>query len=436
MAEERVEAVTEEGKEQASEEPSEEGKETKYNCSLCGAVVVPERVQTPTGIRYKCPECKKFMKPLTKEEVKKEEERGPLPPTEVEMTDRVKEILAKELPRVYGIPRKESSKRIDAILDTLSPAAATDPWNLHNHIKNFAPNADDRHLESIINKVFWQLEEEGYIPKEQEYEPRYGRRSVFPRRGYQPRYAPRERGLREHYYEEDYDDYDEPVRRRSRMKVVVDGQEIETDFEGYMAWQRFKREEGEEKQRTEEHELAMKKLEAEIKKITEETGGSKNTEPLVKVKVGEEAIEVPASIAPLYLKGDDKTLKDMQDKLEKEREERHKAEMQRLEEKIDNQPSFIEQLQAIQQTAPLVGYQKGGRTTLDILDSIGERIDERAGQLLNKMPTPGGEFKPEVTRTPEERRRTAETIKKRLEKSEEILTAEDELMKAASKVRI
>jgi len=42
----------------------------------CGATVVPDEVETPTGVRYKCPECEKFMRPSTKKE---DEAKGPLP---------------------------------------------------------------------------------------------------------------------------------------------------------------------------------------------------------------------------------------------------------------------------------------------------------------------------------------------------------------------
>jgi len=69
-------------------------------------------VETPSGVTNRCPQCGKFMKPLTPEEAakRKEEERGPLPPPGVLVTERVNEILVKELPRVYGIPKKDMGK--------------------------------------------------------------------------------------------------------------------------------------------------------------------------------------------------------------------------------------------------------------------------------------------------------------------------------------
>ena len=42
--------------------------EKEYVCSVCGATVVPEEHDTSRGVRYRCPECGKFMKPLTPED--------------------------------------------------------------------------------------------------------------------------------------------------------------------------------------------------------------------------------------------------------------------------------------------------------------------------------------------------------------------------------
>jgi len=251
-------------------EPPREPAKPLYTCGHCGAKVVPEEHDTPTGKVNRCPNCGKFMSLETPEEVKerREAEKGPLPPYEVMLTDRVKELLAENLPRVHGIPQKEATKTMAAILDTLNPEAASNPWNLHNHVKNFAPNADDRHLESIIKKVFGQLEVEGYVKAGKAHRPSYGRMTE---EGYRPSYA---RGRRDDG--EDYgEDYGDRVRGGSGMRIVVEGQEVDTDYRGYLAHQAWRREQAEEKRRAEEHELRMKRLEAEILKITGETGGSK-----------------------------------------------------------------------------------------------------------------------------------------------------------------
>jgi hypothetical protein len=106
-----------------------------------------------------------------------------------------------------------------------------------------------------------------------------------------------------------------------------------------------------------------------------------------------------------------------------------------LEERIHNQPSFFEQLAGFEKVLSVLGYQKAGKTTIDVIDAISERVDQRAAQLLERFYPAAQQFKPEIKRVPEERLKKAEEIKQKLEKSEEILLAEDELVKAAAKVR-
>lgn len=448
--------------EKPSEPPHEEPSKPKVTCNHCGAKVIPTIVESGTGPRLKCPKCGKLMKP--QEEIDKErEERGPLPPLELQMVERLKELLTPALPRVFGIPKKEASKTIGAIVDTLNPTVAMNPMSLHNHIKTFAPNAADRHLESIIRKIYSQLENEGYLPQR-------GSPPYYP--GYssqRPRYTPRDFGYPPPQYPQ-YPDYREyrqsgereypppyPPQRPQSMKTIVDGQEIVTDFAGYMAWERWKEEkeskaqeranrEAAETRQSDEHELLMKKLDEEIKKIARETGGSKNDE-LVEVPFGEDKIKVPASLAHLYLKkGEDPKLAKLEEKINslaeenralKEEERKREsdevnAELAALNRKIENQPTFKEQLQEAKSIAELTGYSKSGPTTLSLLKDMGEKADERVGQVLNRMPDSGeGEFKPDVKRTPKERRETAKQLGEKLEKKKEVLKAEDDLLHAS-----
>ena len=216
---------------------------------------------------------------------------------------------------------------------------------------------------------------------------------------------------------------------------MVDGQEIETDESGFRAWRVYldERERARRKaeQREEEHELMKRKLEEEIKEVA----GSK-AEDRVSVKVGDETLEVPASIAPLYLKGENEEVRNLRKQLEDEREGRHRVEMQRLEEKIDNRPTLNDQIDYVRSMAPYFGFNQGGRTTLDVVDSLRGDLQSTAQALLNKLPAPGGEgFQPEVRRTPQERSDMAGRIKLGLEKTEEIMEAENELIRATSKVR-
>jgi DNA-directed RNA polymerase subunit RPC12/RpoP len=75
---EEVEGATEALQKEATEAPTktlQKGASREvYMCSVCGATVVPETFETDRGLRYKCFECGKFMKPLPLEDV----EEGPL----------------------------------------------------------------------------------------------------------------------------------------------------------------------------------------------------------------------------------------------------------------------------------------------------------------------------------------------------------------------
>jgi DNA-directed RNA polymerase subunit RPC12/RpoP len=61
--------------EESSEEPQRKTSKDRI-CSICGATVVPETFETDRGLRHKCPECRRFMNPLTPEDVREKEEGG------------------------------------------------------------------------------------------------------------------------------------------------------------------------------------------------------------------------------------------------------------------------------------------------------------------------------------------------------------------------
>jgi len=84
MTEEVVE-TTEETTEATTEEPQRLPSREEYACSVCGATVVPVKFETDRGIRYRCPKRRRFMNPLTLEDVREKEEegRGPLLPDDI-----------------------------------------------------------------------------------------------------------------------------------------------------------------------------------------------------------------------------------------------------------------------------------------------------------------------------------------------------------------
>jgi hypothetical protein len=362
--------------------------------------------------------------------------QAPKPP-EVETIEEAIAFIKERLSQVYGVGKNDRII-VKALED--DPTPLRDGNLLHAFIKSLAPRAYDAHLStSVIKPLYVRFPNlaqavDKYLSGTQPQYP-FVSQQIYPTQTYAPYYPPPTYAP---YYYPSYQTYYSPpaphysIKPPKTYKIVVDGQEIETDESGYMAWQRYLKERDEYELRKKQYELEMKKLEAEIKKITEETGKWK--EATVPVKIGDKEVEVPAYLAPLYLKSDEEARRE----IEKLRDELHKKEIEALQkdlEELKKRPGLLDEIRSIQEIAQMLGYQRGGRTTADLLDSLAERIDQRAAQLINKIPAPGGEWKPAVIRTPEERIKKAEEIKQKLERSEEILKCEDELIKAAAKVK-
>jgi len=150
--------VTEEPTELIETKPSEK----QYICSVCGESVVPTPVKTDRGIRYQCPKCKKFMKPLTPEDL---EERGleykGIAPSGVEARKFVVEELLARLDTVWGI----ATKKVKPIATTVedNPQIALNPTALYWHIKQLAGQANDYQLYLFISGLFTKLREKGLL---------------------------------------------------------------------------------------------------------------------------------------------------------------------------------------------------------------------------------------------------------------------------------
>ena len=455
MSENPEERPTEEPTERPTEPSKEEPTEKKEWYCIEHGPVVPREVHG----RSFCPTCNKLLSktPYDRgeevEEGEGEAEEDVVTPPEVETIEAARILIRGRLKQVYGV-----GKGLNVVMRSLydDPSPMRDPLVLHSWIKSLAPKANDQQLSVMVIKPLfsqfptlpqaidkyvasmhppqqppaywgWPMTGQPYqhlYPAPPGGAPSYPTGSGYTYPGYPYSYPP----------SQPYPPWpgSQPGKPPKTYKVVVDGQEIETDESGFRAWTKYlddrKKEEAEEERQKEAHELKTKKLEEEIKGIGKE-------EHLVKVKVGEEEQEVPASIAHLYLGGgDSEEVKALREKLDEEREERHKGDIKRLEDKIEGRPTLSDQIEYVRSMAPYFGYHEGARSTLDVLDSIRGDVQLTAQQILNKMPSPGGGFSPDVKRTPGERRRKAEEIQKGLRKSEEILEAEDSLIRASAKV--
>lgn len=346
------------------------------------------------------------------------------PPPEVEIINSAIEFLKERLPQIYGI-EKYDKMIVNALKE--DPRPLLNPNLLHSFIKSLCPRAHDSHLSvHVINPLYTRFPNlpqavAKYLESTFHHQP-YMYMNLYPPvpspnpiyypHIYPPIYNPHYALHYPYYYVPINPPYYPPPPRRV-YKIVVDGQEIETDESGYMAWMRFLREREEYERRKQEHELSMKKLEIEIKKALE-SGGSRREEEL------------------------SRKIDEISKKLEEERERRHQAELELIKRELDElkkRPSLLEELSIYEQIAKRLGFYRGGRTTIDLLESFVDRLDQRAAQLLSKLPVMSSEWKPEIRRTPEERARKAEEVVSRLEKAEEVMKAEERLIKAASRVK-
>jgi hypothetical protein len=365
----------------------------------------------------------------------------PPPPPEVQIIEEAIKFVEDRLPKVYGI-EKYAKLIAEELRD--NPAPLRDPNLLYAFIKSIAPRASDAHLNTFVIAPLYtkfpnlpQMVDRHLAQQAPPASPAYPAPVAY--MPYQPYYYPYHypyaHAYPHTYYPHPYQPLyppPYPPRPPKTYKVVVDGQEIETDEAGYMAWQRFLKEREEHEMKRREWEMRMKALEEELKR----------REDKVPVKIGDKEYLVPVSYAHLYLRqGDDETKKKLEElskKLEEEREARHRAELEALKkdlEELKRRPSVAEELAYIEAVAQRLGYTRGGRTTIDLIDALSERLDRTAQRLIEKIPGPSREWSPEVRRTPEERAKKAEEIKRKLEKGEEILKAEEELIRAAAKVK-
>lgn len=379
-------------------------------------------------------------------------------PPEVQYIEDAKEFIKSRLSEIYGVG-KGDAVIMKALGDDSS--AMRDPNLLHSFIKSLAPKANDQQLMMfIIRPLFVQfpllaqmvdlvarsrvsnVQQPVYIGGPMGWsgaQPIPGQYNYndMPR-GYGYGYPPAAQGPSVMVPQPGQQwpinlDYPYPTRNPPKTyKVVYDGQEIITDAEGYRAWQKYINDEAAQEEdrehRKEKHELEM----VELKKKIENSGKEEDKVP---VEINGQTINVPASLAPLYMnKGESQEVKELREKLEKEKEQRHTSEMNRLEEKINNQPSFLDQLTYYNSVAPQLGFHTGAKSTLDLIDSAREDLHTVAQSVINKMPGAAQEFKPNVDRTPDERKQAARKILDNLEKSEDLLQAEDEFLSAASKI--
>ncbi|MEM1820358.1 MAG: hypothetical protein QXU64_02070 [Thermofilaceae archaeon] len=395
-------------------------------------------------------------------------------PWEVEVIEEALRFLDERLPKVYGI-EKYAKSIVESLRD--NPAPLANPNALHAFIKSLAPRVHDSHLSvfviSPLYARFPNLPEAvaRYMASGQAAVPYYTapygyQHQVVPH--YQPLYAPYPMHPANpmpahapaahpvYYYHPIYYPYHyyppPPPRPPRTYKIIVDGQEIETDEAGFLAWQRFLQERRERELEMRKIEIEMKKLELEMKRMEREEERRREDELSKRVKELAERVEQQAERLAqekedkfkMILSTLEKTqttvmemLKAMQQTERTLLEEKHKAEMEALRREIEElkrRPGFVEELEHYLDVARRLGMSRTGRTAYDLLESLFDRIDQRFAQLISKIPSQPQGWSPRVTRSPTERARLAEETIRRLERAEELVELENEMLRLAAEI--
>ncbi len=234
-----------------------------------------------------------------------EKNETPLKSPDEEMMDEVYNELIDGLPKISGADRVKVQFAIDLIKD--NPSVMLDPANLYLHIKQTVPRVNDYLLHTLIDSIFSKINAESPVPA-------YPFASDVRRPSYTPQpYAPRYQG---------YGGYGMYGSGSGGMGPY---QNPNADLERQAMLERLE-------QMRQKHELEMEELKQRIAAQT------RQQEEKIPVEFNGKTIEVPASLAPLYLmlskpKEDDQ-VKRLEEKLDELQKQAQQQQTQQLMERI------------------------------------------------------------------------------------------------------
>jgi len=408
------------------------------------------------GRKLRCPICNRILKLTPYEDQEKkshdyeerhdydvEEDLEMISPEE-EFVEKALNYLSRELPK-YGICNRGRPLEIVITSLKLNPEILKNPNTLHMHIKSIIRNANDYLLNLIIRGLFNKYGDLLSPPSMPVVYPDYqgvgqpvmgypqtpsaGQPMPYPH-PYPP--TPTEQGPRKKYV------------------VAIDGQTIEVyDYKEYLAlkeWEmRRQREEEERRRREEEHQLRMKKLEEEIKRVAKDREDEERSVESTDNKM----IEVLSSrINSLesYLQRLVQEREELQKKLEEMEMRKREEEILALRQEINRLRKIAEDpfsmITEYENKLRRLGYLRGGRSLLDIIADTQKNIDETIKLLISRMPTAaaggGNIMTPEQAANPlkyteEERLEKIADIKEKIQMSEEALKAEEEYLQTLQK---
>jgi len=434
--------------------------------------------------RPACPYCQRFVivDPKKIDEIiggnyKEKDEISEIPeikPPDIEFIENCIKFLRKNLPNVYGIDNK---RRAEIIIQTIeqNPNILFNPVALYIHIKNFAPRANDYHLCWILNAMYTQA---GGFPQ-QSISQFQGMQNLVPPAllsllnmpqiqqqfrvpldimnlhqtpfsPYYNLYTPYIQPLQQPLQTTQNENQNTKKTKKIYKVVTDDGTVIETDDpEEYRAlvdwiekrrrereeWE-LRKQEWEERRRREEREWELR-----IKKLEEELIKKKNEEKTLtdKSKEDNEIVRMLLSRIDAVTRELNETRK----RYEELKEEIKEAEKRALEERIkileeelrvlrEYASNPLKLLEEYEKFARSLGYVKTGKNVLDILDKGIDSVHQTVNNLINKLQPV--QRQPEIKYTEKERIEKLQQVKESIKIGEDILKAEEDLIKVAEKV--
>jgi len=364
-----------------------------------------------------------------------EGEGGELVPPEEEARREIISLLEERLPTVYGI----SDNRSEAIIETVEqdPSLLDNLNSLYFHIRQLSgSNLNDYHLQRVLRGIYNEVgvpvsqQQPAVMPQAQmsQHPPPPivsgggGAQQPFQPMGVQPQQG-------------------RPAQSKPQKtyKIVVDGQEIETDEKGLRAWKEYKDERKERERRRESKEETVEiptgedetaevpASQAPLYMQLEQLRQNQETEEeeTVKIPTEEGSEEVPVSQAPFY------TLV----QTEKSKRETAESRVEQLQSRVEKLESKLRDEMTARSEAESPAY--------SLISSGKEDFEQKADRLFamleqGRMPRPpsasespgggGPKYTPEERR--EKERKTQERVesaRKRAEHEEKVIRAAKEL---------
>jgi len=374
-------------------------------------------------------------------------EGGLLSPDE-EAREKITELLKERLPSVSGI----SNSKARAIVQTVEqdPSLLDNLNSLYFHIQQLSGRKlNNYHLQRVLIGIYNEV---GGAPATQQQQPAVMPQPWVPQQPSAP--APpsgtqqplQPMGMQPQFGQPVQPGQGQPAQAgpERTYKIVVDGQEIETDEKGLRAWKEYKDEkrERERERESEEETVEVPVGEDETAEVPasqaplymqlmqqrsqiEQLRRDQESEDTIKIPTEEGIEEIPASQAPFYMMA------------ENERSRRKAAEkrMDRLQERTENLEKSLREEKSARSSAESPAY--------SLVSSTKEDFEKKADRLFamleqGRLPQPsgpeasGGEGGPKYT--PEERREKEEELSEAIQGAEERAKHEEKVIRAAKEL--